>query len=196
MNWEWLTADAASQWAGRLWMVLLGVWVVLWFGMKRAKKRESWSEQAQHGFLVLLGFWLLFAKLGDWGWLNHRVVPDVAAVWVAGLALTALGVGISIWARLSLGANWSGLVTLKAGHELIRKGLYRWIRHPIYTGILVGMIGTAMIKGHLRGWIGLAIVFAGFYFKARREERFLREEFGAGFEEHSQQTGMFLPKWT
>jgi protein-S-isoprenylcysteine O-methyltransferase Ste14 len=196
MNWEWLTADEASQWAGRLWMALMVVWVVLWFGMKRAKKREGWSELAQHGILVTLGFWLLFGNRSDWGWLNVRVVPNVAAAWATGLALTALGVGISIWARLSLGANWSGLVTLKAGHELIRKGLYRWVRHPIYTGILLGMIGTAMIKGHLRGWIGLVIVFAGFYFKARREERFLREEFGAGFEEHSQQTGMFLPKWT
>ena len=196
MNWEWLTADEASQWAGRLWMALMVVWVVLWFGMKRAKKREGWSELAQHGILVTLGFWLLFGNRSDWGLLNVRVVPNVAAAWAVGLTLTALGVGISIWARLSLGANWSGLATLKAGHELIRKGLYRWVRHPIYTGILLGMIGTAVIKGHLRGWIGLVIVFAGFYFKARREERFLREEFGAGFEEHAQQTGMFLPKWT
>jgi protein-S-isoprenylcysteine O-methyltransferase Ste14 len=56
------------------------------------------------------------------------------------------------------------------------------------------MIGTAMVKGHLRGWLGVAIVFVGFYSKARREERFLREEFGAGFDEHSRETGMFLPK--
>ncbi len=194
MNWEWLTADEASQWAERLWMALAGVWMVLWFGKKRAKKREKWSEYAPHVILVFLGFWLLFGRPESWGWLNHRLLPNVPAVWVAGLAVTALGVGIGIWARLSLGTNWSGLVTLKDGHELVRKGLYRWIRHPIYTGILMGMIGTAMIKGHLRGWLGLAIVFAAFYFKARREERFLREEFGPGFEEHSRQTGMFLPK--
>ena len=58
------------------------------------------------------------------------------------------------------------------------------------------MIGTAMIRGHLRGWLGFAVVWATFYFKARREERFLREEFGRGFEEHKRNTGMFLPKWT
>jgi protein-S-isoprenylcysteine O-methyltransferase Ste14 len=110
--------------------------------------------------------------------------------------LTALGVGTSIWARLSLGANWSGVVTLKKEHELVRKGLYRWIRHPIYTGILVGFIGTAMIRGHLGGWLGFAIVWLTFYFKARREERFLRQEFGEGFEEHARQTGMFLPRLT
>jgi protein-S-isoprenylcysteine O-methyltransferase Ste14 len=196
MNWGWLTADEASIWAARFWMVLAGVWAVLWFGMKKAKKLEGWGERAQHGILVLLGFWLLFGNLKNWGWLNYRLLPNVPWTWATGLALTVIGVGIAIWARLSLGANWSGMVTLKDGHELVRKGLYRWIRHPIYTGILLGMIGTALIKGHLRGWIGLAIVFAAFYLKARREERFLREEFGAGFDAHSQQTGMFLPKWT
>jgi len=71
---------------------------------------------------------------------------------------------------VSLGTNWSGVVTLKNNHELIRKGLYRWIRHPIYTGILLAMIGTALIKGHLRGWLGFLVVWAAFYFKARREE--------------------------
>jgi len=196
MNWEWMTADEAGRWAGRLWDVLLVVWVVLWFGMKKAKKLEGWGERAQHGILMVLGFWFLFGNLNNWGWLNYRPLPNVPEIWTTGLLLTAVGVGISIWARLSLGTNWSGMVTLKTGHELIRTGLYRWIRHPIYTGILLGMIGTAMIRGHLRGWIGVAIVFAGFYYKARREERFLQEEFGAGFEEHARRTGMFLPKWT
>ena len=196
MHWDWLTASTASEWAGRLWELLLLVWVVLWFGMKKAKKREGWRERAEHGLLVLVGFWLLFGGLRDWGGLNYRLVPNVSAVWAAGLGLTALGVGIGIWARLSLGSNWSGMVTLKDDHELVQKGLYRWIRHPIYTGILLGMMGTAMIKGHFGGWLGVGVVLTAFYFKARREERFLREEFGAGFEEHSRRTGMFLPKWT
>jgi len=191
-----MNADAASLWAECLWQLLMVVWVVMWFGMKRAKKRESWGERAQYSVLVILGFFLLFGRLRNWEWLNDRLLPDVVQVWVAGLLLTALGVGIAIWARLNLGSNWSGTVTLKAGHELVRKGPYRWIRHPIYTGILLGMVGTAMIKGHLRGWIGVALVLVAFYIKARREEKFLREEFGAGFEEHAKKTGMFLPKWT
>jgi len=88
------------------------------------------------------------------------------------------------------------VVTLKQGHELIRSGLYRWIRHPIYTGILLGTIGTAIVEGHLRGWVSFAILVATFYRKARREESFLQQEFGAGFEEHVRSTGMFLPRWT
>jgi protein-S-isoprenylcysteine O-methyltransferase Ste14 len=125
-----------------------------------------------------------------------RVLPRVPVLWIAGLITTALGVGIAIYARLSLGSNWSGMVTLKAGHELIRNGLYGRIRHPIYTGILVGMFGTAMIRGHLRGWIGLGILLTSFYVKARREERFLQQEFGEAFDAHMRQTGMFLPKLT
>jgi len=191
-----LTADNASEWAARLWSTLLVVWLVLWVRMKRAKKLETPWEMLEHALPVVLGFWLLFGSLENWGWLDYRPLPDVPATWLIGLALTAFGVALSIWARLTLGANWSGVVTLKKDHELIRRGLYRSIRHPIYTGNLVAMIGTALVKGHLRGWLGFAVILATFYFKARREERFLRQEFGPGFEEHMRNTGMFLPKWT
>jgi protein-S-isoprenylcysteine O-methyltransferase Ste14 len=196
MTWDVLNAANAADWAARLWMLLAIVWLVSRIGIKRAKQRETFSEFVLHAIPVLLGFWLLFPRSHNWGWLDDRLLPAVPAVGIAGLALTALGIGIGIWARLTLGRNWSGAVTLKHDHELIRTGLYRWIRHPIYTGILLGMVGTAMIQGHLRGWLGVSIVAATFYFKARREEKFLRLEFGAGFEEHARRTGMFLPKLT
>ncbi len=194
MNWASMNADQASQWAEWLWMVLCGVWLVMWFSAKSAKKRESPLERVQHLIPLILGFWLLFEK--NWKGLDTRAVPDNPAAWWLGLSLTAGGVAISIWARVSLGTNWSGVVTLKDNHELIRKGPYRRVRHPIYTGLLLGMIGTAMIRGHLRGWLGFLIVLAAYYFKARREEGFLRQEFGEAFEEHARRTGMFLPKWT
>jgi protein-S-isoprenylcysteine O-methyltransferase Ste14 len=193
MNWLAMDAGRASAWTEWLWMALLGVWVVMWFGTKSVKKRETSWERVQHLVPLILGFWLLFEK--NWKGLNMRLVPDAPAAWWLGLVLTATGVAISIWARVSLGTNWSGVVTLKDNHELIRKGLYRWIRHPIYTGILLAMIGTAMIKGHLRDWLGFLVVWAAFYIKARREEGFLRQEFGEGFEEHARHTGMFFPKW-
>jgi protein-S-isoprenylcysteine O-methyltransferase Ste14 len=191
-----LTADQAAKWAASFWSALLVVWLVLWAQMKRAKKLETPFEMLQHALPVVLGFWLLFGHLETWGWLDYRILPTAPETWLPGLALTLLGVGLSISARLTLGANWSAVVTLKKEHELIRSGLYRSVRHPIYTGILLAMIGTALIKGHLRGWFGFAIILATFYVKARREERFLRQEFGPGFDEHMRNTGMFLPKWT
>jgi protein-S-isoprenylcysteine O-methyltransferase Ste14 len=194
MSWGDLSADQALEMASLLWALLMLVWLVLWFGMKRAKKRETPSERLEHVVPVLLAFWLLFGK--PWKVLDTRLFPETpVSLWV-GVLVTALGVGISIWARVSLGANWSGTVTLKRDHELIRKGLYRWIRHPIYTGMLVGFAGTELIKGHASGVLGIALLWLSFYIKARREENFLRQEFGEGFEEHARQTGMFLPRRT
>jgi len=195
MIWDALTAENASRYAGWLWTLLLGVWVLLWFGMKKTKKLESPMERLQHAIPVTLGFWLMFGSLADWGWLNTRVLPKIPALWITGLLVTVLGIGTAIYARLSLGANWSSMVTLKMGHELIRTGLYSRIRHPIYTGILLGMVGTAMIRSQLRSWLGAALVLASFYIKARREEHFLRQEFGEEFAAHQERTGMFLPKW-
>jgi protein-S-isoprenylcysteine O-methyltransferase Ste14 len=186
-----INVEQAVQMARWLWVLLMAVWVVLWFGMKRAKKLETPWEMMQHALPVMLGFWLLFGKHGSW--LSAKLWPLGSIVLWIGVALTALGVAISISARATLGANWSGVVTLKRDHQLIRAGLYRWIRHPIYTGILLAFLGTELIQGELRGCLGFAIVLASFYFKARREETFLRQEFGEQFQEHLRHTGMFLP---
>ena len=139
-----INVEQAMQMARWLWVLLMAVWVLLWFGMKRAKKLETPWEMMQHAVPVMLGFWLLFGKHGNW--LSTRWWQETSAVLWIGVALTALGVGISIWARTTLGANWSGVVTLKRDHQLIRAGLYRWIRHPIYTGILLSFMGTGLIQ--------------------------------------------------
>jgi protein-S-isoprenylcysteine O-methyltransferase Ste14 len=112
----------------------------------------------------------------------------------AGALLTGAGVGLAILARWHLGTNWSGTVTLKEGHELIRTGPYRAIRHPIYTGILLALLGTAIAFGEVRGLVAFAVAWGSFYFKARREEAFLTQEFGEKFGTHAKETGMFLPK--
>ena len=101
---------------------------------------------------------------------------------------------MALWARWHLGTNWSATVTHKEGHELIRTGPYRSIRHPIYTGIMLAMIGSAVALGQVRGLIGAAILWLAFYVKARREESFLAQEFGERFTEHAQRTGMLLKK--
>jgi len=194
MNWGTLNTEQALQMAVVLWYVLSLVWLVMWFGMKRAKRSETPWERVQHVVPVLVSFWLLFER--QWPLLDLRLLPETPGVLWAGVLVTALGVGIGVWARLSLGTNWSGMVTLKKGHELIRTGLYKRIRHPIYTGILAGFLGTELIKGQVRGLLGFLILWLSFYFKARREENFLRQEFGEGFEEHARHTGMFLPKLT
>ena len=87
-------------------------------------------------------------------------------------------------------------MTLKKDHELIGSGPYRRIRHPIYSGMLLAMLGAALTLGEIRGLVAFAVACLSFYYKARKEERFLSGEFGAAFLEHVRRTGMFLPRWT
>jgi protein-S-isoprenylcysteine O-methyltransferase Ste14 len=191
-----MTVGQAIILANWLWSLLLLFWLLMALGAKKAKMRETPAEILQHLVPLIIAIRLVFGPSLRSTWLNRRLWQESSLTPWLGLGLCAIGVAIAVWARLVLGKNWSGLVTLKDDHELIRKGLYRWIRHPIYSGLLLGFLGTAIIRGNPRSWLGFAIVLATFYFKARREERFLRQEFGAGLEEHIRRTGMFLPKWT
>ena len=111
MHLDQITAAQAREWAGYLWQLLMVIWVVLWFGMKNGQEAGRVGRASEHGLLVILGFWLLFGGLKDWGWLNDRLLPNLPSMWVTGLLLTAIGVALSTWARLSLGSNWSGMVT-------------------------------------------------------------------------------------
>jgi protein-S-isoprenylcysteine O-methyltransferase Ste14 len=190
-----LTPDTALQYAKWLWTILAAVWLLMAFTTKRTKRRETVLERIRHILPLVIGFWLFFGKTFYLPWLHFRLLPNLPAIWWTGLLLTLLGVGFALWARLSLGSNWSGTVTLKDNHELIRKGLYSRVRHPIYSGILLGVIGTGMIHGQLRDLLGFLLLYASFYFKAKREESFLQQEFGSNFAEHQRQTGMFLPKF-
>ncbi len=190
-----MTPESALHWAKWCWMILAFVWIAMAFTIKRAKRRESIVERLQYIGLLAAGFWLLFGGLSQkFTFLGIRLLPSVPIIWWIGALLTAAGVGVAIFARFSLGSNWSGTVTLKEDHELIRQGLYSHIRHPIYSGILLGVIGSGMIQGELRDLLGFLVLLASFFIKAKREESFLFEEFGSNFTEHQRHTGMFLPK--
>jgi protein-S-isoprenylcysteine O-methyltransferase Ste14 len=181
---------------GGLWTLFGVYWLVSAFKLKKTKKRESWLQRLLYVLPLVAAFYLLSRQEAHYGWLGARFVPDTAAMQWIGILLTAAGVAAAIWARWHLGANWSGVVTLKEGHELIRTGPYRSIRHPIYTGILLAMLGTVVAIGEVRGLLALTIAWLSFYLKARREESFLAQEFGPRFTEHQQHTGMFLPRFS
>ena len=189
--------DFTSQgpWINALWFVFGLYWIVSAFKLKKTKRRESWGQRFRYVVPLLAAFYL-FRPRAHYGWLGARFVPESDAAGWVGVALTAAGVAISIWARWHLGTNWSGVVTLKEGHELIRSGPYRNIRHPIYTGILLAFLGTAVSVGEVRGLLAVVIAWLSFYTKARREEFFLTQEFGHRFGDHQRRTGMFLPRFS
>ncbi len=163
------------------------------FGGKRVV-RASIADRLLQWMYLGAAFTLLFRSDLSLGPLERRFVPDAEWVQAIGALLTAIGVGLAIWSRLHLGRKWSADVVIRAEHELIATGPSSRIRHPIYTGMLLGMLGTAVVMGEWRGLLAVVIATTGFWFKAKREERLLEEEFGARFEEHRRRTGFLLPR--
>lgn len=184
----WYRADSYC------WIVFLVYWLVSALKRKDAKRKESWPERMRHVLPMAAAYTLMFAEVAHYRWLGARFVPPFELFGIIGTIVTIAGIGLAIWARWHLGTNWSATISIRADHELIHSGPYRRIRHPIYTGMLLAFAGTALALGEVRGVIAFGIVLTAFYFKARKEESFLRQEFGERFAEHAQRTGMFLPR--
>jgi protein-S-isoprenylcysteine O-methyltransferase Ste14 len=138
--------------------------------------------------------WLLFSNDPHFGVLNLHFMPYDRRIVLAGVVITWAGVLLAIWARYHLGRFWSSTVALREGHQLIRSGPYAFIRHPIYTGMLAGIAGTALAVGRCRGLVAFVVALAAFAAKSRQEEKLLDAQFGPEFEEHRRHTGFFLPK--
>jgi len=191
-----LNSRQAMHFAEEAWTIWAVWWLAMAFFSKATKRRESAAQRIEHLVPAMLGFALVFREGFGGAWLARPIVAANAVLLGLCVMATVLGLLFAVWARLILGSNWSGTVTIKTNHQLIRRGPYRWIRHPIYTGMLAALLATAAIQGLLSGMIGFAFVLLGLYRKARREESFLSQEFGDGFLEHRQHTGMFLPRFT
>ena len=104
-----------------------------------------------------------------------------------------LGFGFAVWARIVLGRNWSGIVTVKEDHTLITRGPYEWVRHPIYTGILLALLGTAVTLGTVLNLVEVPVVALAFWLKMRPEERFMLETFGEQYAVYRRQVKALIP---
>ena len=140
-------------------------------------------------FILLLAPWLGFKPL------NVRFVPDNSIVRFAGVAITFAGIALAFSARRHLGRNWSDKVEVKVDHQLIRSGPYAYLRHPIYSGVLLGVAGTALAVGLVRGIAAFLLLLGSYAIKARKEERVLAEKFGDAFREHQRNAGFLFPRF-
>jgi len=139
-------------------------------------------------------FELLFSNALRVGPLRLRFLPVEDWIVWSGIALTSLGVALAIWARYSIGQYWSARVTLKEGHRVIRSGPYAWVRHPIYTGMLLAAMGTALVIGEWRGVLAVVVMWAAHYRKALREEALLTRELGEEYVSYRRSTGFLFPR--
>ena len=127
------------------------------------------------------------------GLIRTPVLPDTLAVAAFGLLVNILGLGFAIWARRHLGNNWSARPAIREDHTLTRTGPYAIVRHPIYTGLLTGVLGTAIVTGSMLAFIALAVMLLALSLKIRIEERFLTEEFGEEYEQYRKQVKALVP---
>ena len=178
------------------WLLFGSYWLFAALGAKKAAKKENLPERFAHVLIMTIGFFLLYANHVRFGLLNRRFAPGEMSIEWMGAIATLAGVLFAIWARYTIGKEWSGEVQIKEEHQLIRTGPYAHIRHPIYTGILLALTGTAITIGEYRAILGVALFLIGFVRKAKKEESFLASEFGPAFDEHRRHTGFFLPRFT
>jgi protein-S-isoprenylcysteine O-methyltransferase Ste14 len=177
--------------------ILWVAWCVYWYvssrDTKASRRVESPGSRAAHILPLIVAAALLWLPTLPGGFLCGRLLPRTPTTYLVGVALVAIGLGFSVWARVHLGRNWSGIVTLKEGHELIRSGPYALARHPIYTGLLLAFAGSALARDEWRGVLAVAIVFVALWRKLRLEERWMVETFGDAYQRYRADVKALIP---
>jgi protein-S-isoprenylcysteine O-methyltransferase Ste14 len=175
------------------WTLFAVIWLLAAFATKQSVYRESTVQRLRYTIPILLGGFLLAKghRLSDP--LDYRVIPHVEALAWSGVVLCIAGLAFCIWARFTLGRNWSGVVTLKGGHELITSGPYALVRHPIYTGLLTMFVGTVVVLGHVAGIIAMPFVFGSLWIKLRYEEKLMLKQFPNEYAGYQQRVKRLIP---
>lgn len=177
-------------------MIFVIVWFIAAFFTKRTAEystsfwRIVWIG-AIVAILASMGGKIAALDHGLAGW--DFVWPYTPALGLAADAITALGLFITVWARFTLGSNWSGTVTFKENHELITKGPYAFVRHPIYTGLLLMLVGTVLINGHALGFAVLALGTLMLWLKLRDEERLMTKHFPDAYPAYKARVKALVP---
>lgn len=175
------------------WLVFVAIWVFAAVSTKRAVYREPRTQRLRYWVLLVIAYLLMFYGPRLPYPLNLGIIPHVAPTAWAAAVLCVIGLVFSVWARVTLGRNWSGVVTLKEGHELVERGPYRFVRHPIYTGILTMFLATALAQGRLSGFIGTLLLFASFWIKLRDEEKLMLQQFPERYTDYRRRAKRIIP---
>jgi serine phosphatase RsbU (regulator of sigma subunit)/protein-S-isoprenylcysteine O-methyltransferase Ste14 len=176
---------------GEMWLAWVIYWIIAGFFVRRAKFHEGIFGRLGHVIPMYAGFFLM---------LHNRHYPiligrlyDKTGVEAIGDTLTFGGLLFTVWARVHLGKYWSGVITLKEGHKLIRTGPYEFVRHPIYTGMIIAAAGTAMTSSTGDAIIGFVLLTGACVFKSRREEALLSTEFSDEYRQYKQEVPALVP---
>ena len=167
---QWLIMAAiAYQIITWSWVLFIVYWSINAFRVKAVAEHQSWAESLSYRLPATVGAGLLWVQASPRP-LQTVITPHNYAVRLTGAVLCVAGLGTAIWARRTLAGNWSSNVTFKQGHELVKTGPYRFARHPIYTGLLLMVLGTALAGARLHSWLGAGLLFISFWIKLKAEE--------------------------
>ena len=173
------------------WIVFLVVWAIGVFFQKRSQEKPILSN-IFHFLLIFVSLSILFASQGI-PFLNKIIIRVSLAVNILSVMFSTLGLIVSVYSRIVLGSNWSGSAVIKKEHELVTKGPYKYVRHPIYFGIVLLYIGTAIATGNLGGIIGFMILIVEFSLKIKEEEKMMKRQFGKRYLYYMKSTKALIP---
>ncbi len=176
-----------------LWLAWLVYWFIAGRNVKSVRQVESPGSRAAHIIPLIVACLLLWPPRLPGDFLGQPVIAWNDALYPIGAVLVAIGLLFACWARYVLGRNWSGVVTVKEDHELIRSGPYRFVRHPIYTGLLIAFIGSAVARDQWRGVLAVVIVYLALWRKYRLEERWREQTFGDAYRRCREETPALIP---
>jgi len=184
-----------ARWIIVPWAVLFAAWAIAAMTSKPTVQRQGSGARLLQVASLVVAYWLI---LGSPFWLNGTVMldnllPAISAVAVFGLILTIAGMLFCAWARITLGRNWSGTVTIKQDHKLISTGPYRLVRHPIYTGLIVAALGTAIVFLRAECFLGVVLMTLSFWYKMSIEEQFMLQQFGEEYARYRSRVRALIP---
>ncbi len=188
-----ITIDQIIHWTQLLYLLLAAVWLGSLPFVKRTIYKQSMSSYLQQTVVFTVGLYLLFGSPSTPDWFNQPVFTVTLPIALAGLGMAICGVGVSIWARLTLGENWSSSPSIKQDHALIVTGPYRIVRHPIYTGFLIALLGSSLQHGLVRSFLAVLTCAVGLYLKVSVEEEFMVQRFGEAYLRYRRNVSALVP---
>jgi protein-S-isoprenylcysteine O-methyltransferase Ste14 len=177
------------------WVVLVLYRIVTAARANNVKAREASAIRFAVIANQIVAFTLLFSSTVGILPPGRRFVSDHLAVRIAGIIMTWMGIALVLWAQRNLGKFWSARITIRVDHRLIRSGPYARVRHPVYSGLLLAVAGTALNTGEWRGVGSFCLVLIAFAYKIRKEEELLTQEFGEAYQDYRNQSGVLTPRF-
>lgn len=181
------------QLSSLLWAAFYAYWWYASRHVERTTETETDRSRLVNNGLMIVAYALALTPYIRLGFLDKRFLPDKSLVFWLGISLEMAGIALALWARLHLGAYWSGRVALKEGHQLIRSGPYAVVRNPIYTGLCLGMLGTAVALGEWRGVLAFGMLLVAVRLKIAVEEPYLAKQFGSEYNQYRRDVKALIP---